>query len=97
VAVADVPVNITSLLKAIGDAAPGRKKLAVTSVTGWLVREGYLKSLADTTGRAVKRSRKKAKGRAFYGDAGRHGGTLFGGTVSAILGLINKILSFVQK
>ena len=46
VAVAEEPVNVTALLKAVSNAAPGRKKLAPTAVTGWLVQQGYLKAVA---------------------------------------------------
>ncbi len=48
---ADAPVTVTALIRAIAEAAPGRKKLAVTAVTGWLAQEGYLKAAADGKGR----------------------------------------------
>lgn len=50
VAVAEAPVNITGLIKAIAEAAPGRRRLSVTAVTAWLAAQGYLKAVAGADG-----------------------------------------------
>jgi hypothetical protein len=103
VAITDVPVNITSLLKAIGDAAPGRKRLAVTSVTGWLVQEGYLKPLTDNDGKSRKEVTEKGKTIGLFtemreGPAGRYLAVLYPPAAQRfILDHINDILSFIQK
>jgi hypothetical protein len=103
VAVADGPVNITTLLKAVSDAAPGRKKLAVTAVTGWLAQEGYLKAVNEADGKGRKEVTEKGKGIGLFsemreGPAGRYLAVLYPPEAQRfILKHINDILAFGSK
>lgn len=101
VAVADEPVNITTLLKAIGEAAPGRKKLAATSVTGWLVQQDYLKTVQDDDGKSRKEITPKGKDIGLYtemrdGPSGRYLAMLYPPEAQRfVLSHINDILAFM--
>lgn len=54
--VSDTPVSVSALVKAVNDAVadPGRKKLAVITVTSWLAKEGYLKTQETEPGKHKK-------------------------------------------
>ncbi len=52
VEISETPIPVSVFVKAVNEAAfePPRKKLSVLSVTNWLVKEGYLKSLETEPG-----------------------------------------------
>jgi hypothetical protein len=82
VKIPETPVNITTLLKAAGDAAPGRKKPAATAVTGWLVQQGYLKNFSDADGKNRREVTENGKGIGLFtemreGPAGRYLAVLY--------------------
>lgn len=82
VSVAEQPVNITTLLKAVADAAPGRKKLSPAAVTSWLVNEGYLKTVIDTKGKSRKEATEKGRKTGLFtemreGPSGRYLAVLY--------------------
>lgn len=56
VEISDRPVSISLFVKAVNDAAthPGRKKLAVITVTSWLTKEGYLQAQETEPGKHRK-------------------------------------------
>lgn len=100
VAVANEPVNVTTLIKAVCEAATGRKKLAAATVTGWLVQEGCLKSVTDTNGKSRKEVTPKGAGIGLYtemreGPAGKYLAVLYPpDSQRFVLNHINDILAF---
>ncbi len=82
VSTANEPVNITALLKAVSEAVPDRKRLSPAAVTGWLVHEGYLKSVADAEGKSRKEVTPKGAGIGLFtemreGPSGRYLAVLY--------------------
>lgn len=99
--VSDAPVNITTLIRMIAEAAPGRRKLAVTAVTGWLAQEGYLKTVAGDNGKGHKEVAPKGADLGIFSEmrdspSGRYMAVLYPPEAQRlILGRINDILAFV--
>lgn len=100
VVVSNEPVNITSLIKSMSEAAPGRRRLAAAAVTGWMVQQGYLKSITDASGKNRKEVTTKGAGLGLYtevreGPAGKYLAVLYKPEAQRfVLGHIKDIMIF---